>query len=294
MDKLYRKESLLNQKTPSIIANEIIMSRSVLAYERSYLLVEGPDDSKFWHSRVSHEYCEIVITEGKPNLVGAIGNLDAREFVGALGIIDDEGDSLENKVKLSTNLITTDAHDLECMLLKSSALERGVLAELGNKSKIEAFQNASSQSVRDRLLENGLAFGRLRWLSKRKAWELSFDILKPERFMDNEAWLVDIENLVRLAATLGTHASAEEIGDMIKALPDADPWLVCQGHDLLDILRLGLQNVLGEMKASHGRSHLAALLRAAFQDVHFAVTQLYQNIRAWEQSNAPYQVLLLH
>ena len=81
---------------------------------------------------------------------------------------------------------------------------------------------------------------------------------------------------------------------MLETLPDADPWLVCQGHDLLEILRIGLQKVLGDLKPSQGKSHLAALLRAAFHDTHLASTQLYQNIRAWEHANAPYQVLPVH
>ena len=293
MLEIHRKESLIGEKTPSIIANEIIMSRDL--FEGSFLLVEGPDDYKFWEYRIDKGRCEIVKTEGKPNLLGAIDNLNNRGFLGALGIIDDDGDSLENNRTLSANLIATDGHDLECLLLQSPpALERGVLAELGNPKKIEQFQIQTGLSVRDRLLENGLVFGRLRWLSKRKDWQLKFEALKPERFMDREAWRVDVENLTKVAATQLTGTNKEEIRNLFQTLPDADPWLVCQGHDLLEILRLGLQNVLGDMKASQGKSHLAAFLRAAFHDTHLAATQLYQNIRVWEQANAPYQVLPVH
>ena len=285
-------DTLIEAKTPSIIANEIIMSRVLV--EGSFLLVEGPDDFKFWQTRICAGRCEIIVTEGKPNLLGAIENLNARQFAGTLGIIDDDGDSLENNQTLSINLIATDCHDLECLLLQSRALERGVLSELGNSVKIEKFQQQSGQTVRDRLLENGLAFGRLRWLSKRLDWQISFEDLKPERFMDREVWRIDVENLIGTIATQQATAITEEIIGLLETLPDADPWLVCQGHDLLEILRIGLQKVLGEMKPSQGKSHLAALLRAAFHDTHLAATQLYQNIRAWEQANAPYQVLPVH
>ncbi|MFZ4699692.1 MAG: DUF4435 domain-containing protein [Candidatus Methylumidiphilus sp.] len=286
------EETLLEAKTPGIIANEIIMSR--VLFEGSFLLVEGPDDYKFWQTRICDGRCELIVTEGKSNLLGAIDNLNARNFIGALGIIDDDGDSLENSRMLSANIIATDGHDLECLLLQSPALERGVLAELGNSMKIERFQQQSGLTVRDRLLENGLFFGRLRWLSKRMGWQLKFEALKPERFMDREAWLVNVENLNKVAATQLTRTNTEEISDLLETLPNADPWLVCQGHDLLEILRLGLQKVLGEMKTSQGKSHIAALLRAAFHDTHLAATRLYQNIRVWERANAPYQVLPAH
>lgn len=287
------EDSLLGQKTPGIIANEIIMSRS--SHGGSFLLVEGPDDCKFWQSRICQGRCEIVSAEGKPNLLGAIGQLDSRQFVGVLGIIDDDGDSLEDMPPPSSiNLVATDGHDLECLLLQSPALERGVLAELGNPAKIEAFQQGAGQTIRDRLLENGLAFGRLRWLSKRSAWRLSFEALKPERFIDRESWRVDAENLMATAAAQQFGTNVDEIGGLLAALPDADPWLVCQGHDLLEILRLGLRSTLGDMKPSQGKGQIAALLRAAFQDTHLAATRLHQGIRAWEQANTPYQILPIH
>ena len=285
-------DTLIEAKNPSIIANEIIMSR--VLFEGSFLLVEGPDDFKFWQTRICARRCEIIVTEGKPNLLGAIENLNARQFAGALGVIDDDGDSLENKQTLSINLMTTDCHDLECLLLKSPALERGVLTELGNSVKIEKFQQQSGQSVRDRLLENGLAFGRIRWLSKHLDWQINFEALKIERFIDREAWIIDMQKLICVAAEQKNNLNVDEISCRLETFPDADPWLVCQGHDLLEILRIGLQKVLGDLKPSQGKSHLAALLRAAFHDTHLAATQLYQNIRAWEHANAPYQVLPVH
>ena len=77
-------------------------------------------------------------------------------------------------------------------------------------------------------------------------------------------------------------------------MPNVDPWLVCHGHDLLKILRVGLQTVLGDLKSTFTHEDLAAHLRLAFHDTHLAATQLYKDIRAWEQSNPPYQILPVH
>jgi hypothetical protein len=227
----------------------------------------------------------------------ALKKLDSIGFSGVLGVVDDDCDSLENMRLPSINLVATDARDLECLLLRTQLLEKMVV-ELGDHEKIATFENHAGLSVRERLLENGLVFGRLRWLSKRMNWQL-FDPSKPDNFnpdefMDRESWSIDEEKLLKKAASKRQMATTDELQNLLETLPEADPWLVCQGHDLLKILRTGLQTVLGELKSAYTHKDLAAHLRLAFHDTHLAATQLYQHIRAWEQANAPYQILPAH
>lgn len=270
------------------IEAEIIMSRQV--HKGSFLLVEGPDDSKFWRSRVCDRSCELVQADGKENVLRAIQRLDSRRFAGALGLIDDDCDGLEGCCYPSANLIATDARDMECLLLRSSALER-VLSELGDQNKIKRFQDNHGLSVQERLLENGLAFGRLRWLSKRHGLGFKFDKLKPDQFIDRILWQVNYSGLIEAAALHVELTDLSEIHDLLDALPTADPWYVCQGHDLVKILKIGLQTVLGNLKPSYGEDSLAKDLRLAFHAAELATTQLYADIRGWEQTNIPYRIL---
>ncbi|MGH8551444.1 MAG: DUF4435 domain-containing protein [Methylococcales bacterium] len=264
------------------------MSRQL--HKGSFLLVEGLEDLRFWRNRISDSDCEIIRADGKPNVLGAIQKLDSRLFSGALGVVDDDCDSLEGWLSPSSNIVVTDAWDLECMLLRSCALER-VLAEFGDPEKIKRFQEQSGVSVRQRLLENGLAFGKLRWLSKRQDWGLDFGKqLKPERFLDREAWFVDAAGLTADGARLAG-ISNNELHTLLEALPTVDPWYVCQGHDLVEILKLGLQKALGNLKPSYGRDNIASSLRLAFHAVEFSVTRLYRNICDWEQMNGHYRIL---
>ena len=67
---------------------------------------------------------------------------------------------------------------------------------------------------------------------------------------------------------------------------------VCCGHDLIAILGLGLQKVIGTRKAlevSHER--LGEALRLAYEKVDFMSSELYRTIRAWEVRNSPFMVL---
>lgn len=281
---------MLDAKTPGTLEAEILMTRTV--HQGSFLLVEGPDDSKFWTARISPADCEIVISEGKPNLLATLRKLDHRNFNGALGIVDDDGDSLENLGFPSPNLAVTDAHDLECLLLRFPSVRRKLLAELGDPTKIAAFEQDTGIGVWERLLENGLPFGRLRWLSKRETWELNFGKLNPERFMNVAVWRIDEAELLRVAAAL-RGSGEEEIRVQLDSLPAADPWYVCQGHDLLDILRLGLKKLLG-LQTSCAKDRLAGILRSSIEQADLVTTRLYQDIRGWEQNNPPYRVLPSH
>ncbi|WP_217807311.1 DUF4435 domain-containing protein [Methylomagnum ishizawai] len=266
------------------------MTRQV--HKGSFLLVEGPDDSKFWKTRISDEECQIVLAEGKNNLLGAIEKLDARRFSGALGIIDDDCDSLESWRCPSCNLLVTDGRDLECMLFCSPALER-VLAELADPAKIQRFEQKSGVSIRARLVENGLAFGRLRWLDKRQNWGLDFSKkITPSRFIDRKTWVVKRTELLDATFQAAGLKDAEQLCALLEALPAADPWLICQGHDLVEILRLGLhEEVFGTLKSSYGKDDIARNLRLAFHTAELALTKLYRDIRGWELNNTPYQIL---
>jgi len=274
-------------RTAGDIEAEILMNRQ--AHKGSFLLVEGPDDSKFWRGRKNQD-CEIVLAEGKQNLLGAIQKLDSRQFPGALGIIDDDYDSLEDRRYPSCNLLVTEVRDLECMLLRSPALER-VLAELGNPVKIQSFEEQAGLSIRAKLLENGLIFGRLRWLDKRQTWGLNFDKLAPSRFIDRKLWCVDKIGLFESAASAAGLKDADELKRLLHTLPHVDPWLICQGHGLIEILRLGLQEALGDQKSSYGKSNISSNLRLAFHAAELTLTQLYRDICDWERNNTPFRIL---
>jgi hypothetical protein len=71
-----------------------------------------------------------------------------------------------------------------------------------------------------------------------------------------------------------------------------DPWQVCCGHDLVEILSLGLRRAIGSNKAADvAPNSLERCLRLAYEEVYFARTQLYVEIRVWESHNQPFKVL---
>ena len=273
---------LSGHKGPDSIAAEIKMTRMV--HDGAFLVVEGVSDVRFWRTR-RHGNCELVDGEGKGNVVGAVGRLDAEDFPGVLGIVDDDYDSLMGMSRTSENLVATDAHDLECLLCRSAALE-SVLAEFGVAGKIQTFEEAAGVDVRTGLLERAMVFGRLRWAAARYDLDIDFETLRVPRFIDTDTWAVDGEELFRAVSRNGSSHDCDWLGRRIAGLPPADPWCVARGHDMIEILRIGLQRVLGKLPVSEGPDDIARVLRAAMSLGELQRTTLYTDMRTWEGANA--------
>ena len=273
-------------KTPGTLVAEIKMGR--MSHDGSFLIVEGKDDIRFWTPRC-HMGCELVDGENKPNVVGGIQRLDAASFAGVLGIVDSDYDPLAGISIESENLLLTDAHDLECLLCRSSALDK-VLAEYGNRLKIERFENEAGADVRTGLLERALIFGRLRWAAVRCDPVIGLKKFRVPQFVDENTWAVDYEELLR-AALPDSPDHVLAMARRIDELPEADPWYVVHGRDMVEILRIGLRYTLGDIPASVGVKEIGKALRLAMTPGDLQATKLWADMRTWETANHPYMVL---
>ena len=272
---------LSGHRDPGSIAAEIKMIRMV--HDGACLLVEGVSDVRFWGTRL-HNNCELVDGEGKENVIGAVGRLDGEYFPGVLGIVDDDYDSLLGVVRTSGNLVATDAHDLECLLCRSGALE-SVLAEFGIGRRIQAFEEVARVDVRTGLLERAMVFGRVRWAAARYGLDIDLEALRVPRFVDTDTWGVDGAELLRVVSSGDSSCDYDALRRRIAGLPPADPWRVARGHDMIQILRIGLQRVLGKLPASEGPEDIARVLRAAMSLEELQRTALYTDMRTWESAN---------
>lgn len=273
------------------VAAEVVMSRQVAA-KQSYLLVEGDEDRRFFEPRVARAACELIVSGGKLSAVGAIQLLDRWSFRGAVAVVDDDFDSMTGHGAASPNLVRVDAHDLECLLLRSPALDN-VLAEFGSADKLRALA-ARGETVRELVLERGLVFGRLRWLAAHHGWTVRFKRLSPYLFVDRETWQIQHTALIAAFRAAGCPLSSDELQAVMAAgdaeVQQGDPWCLCHGHDLVAIVAIGLHNVLGSRHNLSGEQ-VAGVLRQGLQAADFANTGLYQELRAWETRNPPFTVL---
>ena len=272
-------------KGPGEVVAEVLMTR--MGFAGTLLLVEGDDDSRFFRGRIDKDACDLVIAGGKLSVVGSIQRLDAQHFQGALGVCDDDCASLNGHPSASPNLILTECRDLDTLLVQSHALER-VLAEYGDKNAVQKLE-AAKGPVRDILAKLALPFGRLRWLSTRDHLGLDFEKLTPFRFIKPD-WSFNAGDLTSAAAAQ-LKESPHDLDARVSALPAVDPWLACQGHDLLAILAIGLGKGGALGSRNPGSKTIASTLRTSLDSTHWLKSVLATDIRRWEAANPPFKVL---
>ena len=268
-------------------ANTIRQQREL--FTGYFLTVEGSTDRLFYRNLVDETQCRIVPTiagnSRKKRAIDILTILEKSDFPGILAIVDADFDRLDSIVYPSQNLFLTDTHDSETMMLRSSALER-ILAEYGSEDKIAAL----SQEVRTLLLKAGILMGHLRWISQQDGLNLTFEGIKFSKFLDEKSLILDEIKLIKTVQDKSQDWSLEFDRFAKQRCLDCDPWQVCCGHDLVEILAIGLQRVFGTVKKEP--EDLEKALRLTHRPQDFLETQLWQNLKEWEiQKNLPSSIL---
>lgn len=281
---------------PEGIAEAIIWKRQYPGNEfLSFFVVEGDTDKKFYKMLVNESRCNITIANAKSTALAVLSILEQIDFPGILVIVDTDFDALEGKILSSPNALYTDTHDLETMLIKSPAFEK-VLGEFGSETKIEQCKQNTGKDVRSVLLECGSPIGYLRLVSSQKSYSLKFDGLDFSKFLDKEKLIIGESKLIKTVKDKSQRQDIpnEQIKRSIQELKrgNHDPWHLCCDHDLVCVLSLGLQRILGTNDTGNVTPVIIQRsLRLAYEHAHFQQTQLYVSIRRWEEANKPFVVL---
>jgi hypothetical protein len=267
--------------TPDRVANTIRMQRST--FVGSFLLVEGSTDRIFYERFTDRKKCQVLAANNKSNAIGVIDILEKDCFAGVLAIVDADFDRFsKQQIDRSSNIILTDTHDLETLIIQSPALEK-VLAEFGSEAKIEAF----GRDIRKVLLEASLSIGYLRWLSQLDGLNLKFEGIEFKKFIDEKKLNINEIALIKTVRDKSQNFSikCEDIQQQIqnKKINNIDPWQICCGHDLVQVLSLALQKTIGTYNANDVRPEmLERSLRLAYEGAYFIETRVYASAIEWE------------
>lgn len=235
--------------TPHDIANTVRMMRTL--HHGAILIVEGDKDLRIYQRFVDEKHCRLVPGNGRPNTIDSVSILENANLKGILAIVDADFWRLDGIKPSSSNLVLTDTHDLETMILSSNALDE-ILSEFGSTAKIRKL----GKPVRTILLEAASPIGFFRWLSSptKDNLSLKFKGLNFNGFIEKRTLGVDIDKLIRQvkANTPGCTTNSGAIKVKIAKLGTMgyDLWQVCSGHDLVEILAIGLRGLFGNTRAA--------------------------------------------
>ncbi|MHC4404444.1 MAG: DUF4435 domain-containing protein [Planctomycetota bacterium] len=279
--------------TPHTVANEVRMMRT--QHKGTLVIVEGPSDKSAYLNLVDQRTCRIVIAHGKENATGALQILESDDLRGMLAIVDADFMHLEKGARPSENLLVTDLHDLECMMMASSAFGK-LLSEYAVPARVEAFEQRAACPLQTALARNAMIIGYFRWVSLREDLALDFEDLSFGKFLSRTDLHVDVSKLIMEVKNRSQkHALADsDIHSQIESLrdPKHDAWQVSCGHDIIGILSFALRRTIAARKESEvSPKALERAVRLAYEMSHFQQTELYKSIQFWESVHSPYRVL---
>jgi hypothetical protein len=282
--------SLQDEVTASSVAAEIVLLRA--AARKTILIVEGGTDERLMSVFVDRDQCDIVISYGQDNAFAALTIAQHRGIPGILCILDTDYLEFLDRLPDDEDVIFTDEHDMEVMLLKSSAFDR-VVAEMGSHEKVHEITERGTD-LREIIRDTGHDIGIFRFLSLRNGLNLTFNNLRygfihRRNLAVNQSDMIDevFNNSMRRCEN--KDALITEISDW-KARPH-DAWRVCSGHDLTAILGRALLSLFGNHTTqATRRDEIESKLRMAFSAEDLRATRLFVAVVRWETANLPFLV----
>lgn len=267
------------------IANEVRMR--TLTHSGPFLLIEGDSDAKFFAHQFGEEAIALIPSFGWENVVQAIEILEGEQRRDVLGIIDLDYRGIIDDPPPSKNIVMTDTHSIETMMFASSAFYR-VMKERASHEKVKNFPEGMN-GIRKRVIELGKPIGSLRFYSYKAGGCYSFDGMNLEKFVDKKTLSFSGGKFV--AHLRGIHPKNTTISENIfqNAMTEAqyievfqNPYRLCCGHDLMEILAIGLKKIWG----THGSKEISGafieeLFRLAYSKEEFRTSRLYSDIEAW-------------
>ena len=146
------------------------------------------------------------------------------------------------------------------------------------------------------MLKIGQEIGYLRWISQKNNLSLRFEDLKFGEFIKKDTLKIDCSDLIK---TIKAHSQKHSLvdNDILEKMRELrnnehDPWQICCGHDIMNILSLAFRNAWGTENSSQVKPEiLERELRLAYETSYFYQTQLYVLIQDWQKINSHYQIL---
>jgi hypothetical protein len=272
---------------------ELLMVRGVFA--GTLLLLEGSTDCKFFDSFVVKAECQTFPAYGKERALEIVARASAAQLQGLLAIVDADYWHIEGIQPPSHNVVITDVHDIEIMLITSPAVDK-LIKEFGSPSKVDRYlkgQNVDRLSTA--LLANALPLGLVRWISWSEGLGLDFNGLALDRYANRETLVLDISRLISrvLQNSSSSRLDQQQIERRLLEQLGQTHRLdqICCGPDVLQLLAYGLRHALGSCSGQLARSeHIAAMLRMGFDSAYLLTTNLYREVKSWEVKNNGYHV----
>lgn len=269
-------------------------------HKGSFLLVEGDSDLRLYNKFIKKNECKVIPAygyEGKGAKDIVFEVIHRTRVKGVLGIVDSDFSKIDGELCKEPNIVETDTHDIETLIINSSALEQ-IFDAFVDKSKLEQFEKETGENITEILLTNAQYIGLFVYYSNKNNLYLNFNGIEFSRFIDIKSLSINLEVLIDVvfAKSGKTLRNKEKLLYDLKKMGNNnyDKWHLCRGHDLVEILYIGIKNIFGSHKAKFIKDpkDLETDLIFAYDSISFAKTNMYRSIRQWELINSPFLICI--
>jgi len=274
--------------------------------QKTIVLVEGGDDFKLFESFVHEQRCIMQIAGDKERVIKALEILDQGSHQGIVGIVDAEYDLIQGQRNVEHNILFTDGHDIETMIISSPSYIKYISSLIPNENFADADRVVNK--IHLIVMNIGWSVGTLRLLSHQRKWFLSLNNFM--NFIDTQNQKIDIDALIANGWEVAKHKKISEpeikkIRDELeilgKQVKSEFEWYVYKGHDLTSLIVWAIKTIFIRESPNYdlkkligqcdSQKNLEANLRRFYDSRYFRRTSLFKEIKVWEGNNTPYRIL---
>ncbi len=280
----------MSNLTPPEIAVEVHMLREI--WNGPVMLVEGSTDAKLFSAFYPYEMVRIIPSFGWEGVLEAIDILCKEGVKGIIGIIDQDFRSILEELPDNPNVFITDSHDLETMMIESGAFAR-VFNEKGSTKKIANWPDGI-EGIKIQTYSVAKNIAALRFFNAKNGLLFSFKKMNYKKFVDEhkiqfkaKAFIQHLSRKWPSNASLSIEILTEAIRISLEIDAFTDSSVFCCGHDVTEILALGLRSAWGTHNSTEMTSTIVeTILRAAYTEQEFMSSNLAYQIQKWFSENA--------
>lgn len=254
-----------------------------------YLIVEGESDEHFFENILDCSKCKVINLKGKSEVKKFINEQNISRKKGYLGVVDADFEHIDGYENPVDNVIITDVHDIEMLILSSNPSMRRIYSELTDNIIIDKFEERHSKSFLDCIMEVAYEIGLLKMIMKRPRYGVEMKGLIYSDIVDDN-FTVNIDMLINRVKK--SHHFLNEIKNEIELVrqKEFDRCQVCCGHDVTSLLAVSFMDSehegLGYGKKRYvSNQQIEEMLRVIYNFEHFLTTKMYSKILEWEKSN---------
>lgn len=244
-----------------------------------WVLVEGESDVRIFKKIINGGDVSVEqVHGGVESLRRAMMGLN-EETSRVIGIRDADFLHLNNEKEDIENLMITDVHDMELMMIKSDVTLNNLIIEYLLPESTKATE------LRYDLLKALKFLGGIKWYNDIQNCKLNFKGLSLGNYFNPESMIYDEDRCVNDVNIRSKNRLMDvEKSNILELLLGVDDYYnLINGHDFIKALALTISHRVGG--AAIKDSTIARLLRVSYTADEFRNTDLYDSLVCWNREN---------